>query len=90
MGAGGEVMVEPHGHEGAFIAKGEEDALVTKKMVPDCVKSNSVAHFAFASAVAAIAVAAVFDGIKTQALLFLSLAYPAPLCLTTYAHHKYK
>ncbi|KAJ6867876.1 hypothetical protein NC651_033038 [Populus alba x Populus x berolinensis] len=34
MGAGGEVMVEPHGHEGAFIAKGEEDALVTKKMVP--------------------------------------------------------
>lgn len=34
MRVGGEVMVEPHGHEGAFIAKGEEDALVTKKMVP--------------------------------------------------------
>jgi len=25
MGVGGEVMVEPHRHEGAFIAKGEED-----------------------------------------------------------------
>jgi len=25
MRVGGEVMVEPHRHEGAFIAKGEED-----------------------------------------------------------------
>ncbi|RAL40596.1 hypothetical protein DM860_006666 [Cuscuta australis] len=28
------VVVEPHRHEGVFIAKGKEDALVTKNMVP--------------------------------------------------------
>jgi hypothetical protein len=28
MRVGGEVMVEPHRHEGAFIAKGEEDVVL--------------------------------------------------------------
>ncbi len=27
-------MIEPHRHEGVFIARGKEDALVTKNMVP--------------------------------------------------------
>ncbi|KMT14511.1 hypothetical protein BVRB_4g072830 [Beta vulgaris subsp. vulgaris] len=31
---GAKVMVEPHRHKGVFIAKGKEDALVTKNMVP--------------------------------------------------------
>ena len=31
---GVQVMVEPHRHEGIFIARGKEDALVTKNMVP--------------------------------------------------------
>jgi hypothetical protein len=29
-----QVIVEPHRHEGIFIARGKEDALVTKNMVP--------------------------------------------------------
>merc|ERR1712223_1960894 len=34
MGGGGKkVVVEPHGHAGVFIARGKEDALVTKNMV---------------------------------------------------------
>merc|ERR1719197_294249 len=33
-GAGNKVVVEPHRHEGCFIAKGKEDALVTKNLVP--------------------------------------------------------
>ena len=28
------MVVEPHRHEGVFIAKGKEDALVTKNLVP--------------------------------------------------------
>jgi len=31
---GAKVVVEPHRHEGVFIAKGKEDALVTKNLVP--------------------------------------------------------
>ncbi|KAI4351684.1 hypothetical protein L6164_006020 [Bauhinia variegata] len=31
---GSKVVVEPHRHEGIFIAKGKEDALVTKNLVP--------------------------------------------------------
>ncbi|XP_043695938.1 rRNA 2'-O-methyltransferase fibrillarin 2-like isoform X2 [Telopea speciosissima] len=34
MKGGSRVVVEPHRHEGVFIAKGKEDALVTKNMVP--------------------------------------------------------
>jgi rRNA 2'-O-methyltransferase fibrillarin len=29
-----QVIVEPHRHEGIFIARGKEDALVTKNFVP--------------------------------------------------------
>merc|ERR1719327_85899 len=32
--AAAKVVVEPHRHEGVFIAKGKEDALVTKNLVP--------------------------------------------------------
>ncbi|KAE8681463.1 rRNA 2'-O-methyltransferase fibrillarin [Hibiscus syriacus] len=31
---GSKVVVDPHRHEGVFVAKGKEDALVTKNMVP--------------------------------------------------------
>ncbi|OVA04106.1 Fibrillarin [Macleaya cordata] len=34
MKGGSKVMVEPHRHQGVFIAKGKEDALVTKNMIP--------------------------------------------------------
>ncbi|XP_073273575.1 rRNA 2'-O-methyltransferase fibrillarin 1-like [Primulina huaijiensis] len=34
MKGGSRVIVEPHRHEGVFIAKGKEDALCTKNMVP--------------------------------------------------------
>ncbi|CAL0306006.1 unnamed protein product [Lupinus luteus] len=34
MKGGNKVVVEPHRHEGIFIAKGKEDALVTKNLVP--------------------------------------------------------
>ncbi|GAA0168023.1 RNA processing factor [Lithospermum erythrorhizon] len=34
MKGGSKVIVEPHRHEGVFIAKGKEDALCTKNMVP--------------------------------------------------------
>lgn len=34
MKGGSKVLVEPHRHEGVFIAKGKEDALVTKNLVP--------------------------------------------------------
>ncbi|XP_015888510.1 rRNA 2'-O-methyltransferase fibrillarin 2 [Ziziphus jujuba] len=34
MKGGSKVVVEPHRHEGVFIAKGKEDALVTKNLVP--------------------------------------------------------
>ena len=33
MGAGKKVVIEPHRHAGVFIARGKEDALVTKNMV---------------------------------------------------------
>ncbi|XP_061574136.1 rRNA 2'-O-methyltransferase fibrillarin-like [Cololabis saira] len=33
FGAGRKVMIEPHRHEGVFICRGKEDALVTKNMV---------------------------------------------------------
>lgn len=28
------VIIEPHRHEGVFVARGKEDLLVTKNMVP--------------------------------------------------------
>ncbi|PIA34222.1 hypothetical protein AQUCO_03800068v1 [Aquilegia coerulea] len=34
MKGGSKVVVEPHRHEGVFIAKGKEDALVTRNLVP--------------------------------------------------------
>lgn len=34
MKGGSKVVVEPHRHDGVFIAKGKEDALVTKNLVP--------------------------------------------------------
>ncbi|KAL9270070.1 rRNA 2'-O-methyltransferase fibrillarin 1-like protein [Drosera capensis] len=34
MRGGSKVVVEPHRHEGVFIARGKEDALVTKNLVP--------------------------------------------------------
>ncbi|XP_028773157.1 mediator of RNA polymerase II transcription subunit 36a [Neltuma alba] len=34
MKGGSRVVIEPHRHEGIFIAKGKEDALVTKNLVP--------------------------------------------------------
>ncbi|XP_028090787.1 uncharacterized protein LOC114290974 [Camellia sinensis] len=34
MKGGSKVVAEPHRHEGVFIAKGKEDALCTKNMVP--------------------------------------------------------
>jgi len=34
MKGGAKVVVQPHRHEGVFIAKGKEDALVTRNMVP--------------------------------------------------------
>lgn len=33
MGGGKKVVIEPHRHQGVFIARGKEDALVTKNMV---------------------------------------------------------
>ncbi|KAL6764184.1 Fibrillarin [Haematococcus lacustris] len=34
MGGGAKVVVEAHRHEGVFIARGKEDALVTRNLVP--------------------------------------------------------
>jgi rRNA 2'-O-methyltransferase fibrillarin len=34
MRGGSKVVVEPHRHGGVFIAKGKEDAIVTKNLVP--------------------------------------------------------
>lgn len=34
MKGGAKVIVEQHRHEGVFIAKGKDDSLVTKNMVP--------------------------------------------------------
>lgn len=34
MKAAAKVVIEPHRHEGIFIARGKEDALVTKSMAP--------------------------------------------------------
>ncbi|ERM99715.1 hypothetical protein AMTRI_Chr11g101840 [Amborella trichopoda] len=34
MRGGIKVLIEPHRHEGVFVAKGKEDALVTKNLVP--------------------------------------------------------
>jgi Fibrillarin len=34
MKGGAKVTVVPHRHDGVFLAKGKEDALVTKNMVP--------------------------------------------------------
>lgn len=33
-GGGKTVVIEPHRHEGVFIARGKEDALVTRNLVP--------------------------------------------------------
>ena len=34
MRGGKKVVVEPHRHNGVFIARGKEDALVTKNLTP--------------------------------------------------------
>ena len=34
MRGGKKVVIEPHRHEGVFICRGKEDALVTRNMVP--------------------------------------------------------
>jgi len=34
MKGGAQTVVEPHRHSGVFIARGKEDALVSKNMVP--------------------------------------------------------
>ena len=34
MRGGRKVVIEPHRHEGVFICRGKEDALVTRNMVP--------------------------------------------------------
>lgn len=34
MKGGSRVVVQPHRHDGVFVAKGKEDALCTKNMVP--------------------------------------------------------
>ena len=34
MKGGAKVIIEQHRHEGVFVAKAKEDALVTKNMVP--------------------------------------------------------
>ena len=34
MRGGKQVVIEPHRHEGIFIARGKEDALVTRNSVP--------------------------------------------------------
>lgn len=34
MKGGSNVVIEQHRHEGVFIARGKEDALVTKNLVP--------------------------------------------------------
>lgn len=34
MGGGKTVVIEPHRHQGVFIARGKEDALVTRNMCP--------------------------------------------------------
>lgn len=34
MRGGSKVVVQPHRHDGVFVAKGKEDALCTKNMVP--------------------------------------------------------
>ena len=36
MKGGSKVTIEAHRHEGIFIARGKEDALVTKNMVRVC------------------------------------------------------
>jgi len=33
MGGGKNVIIEPHRHPGVFVARGKEDALVTRNMV---------------------------------------------------------
>lgn len=40
MKGGSRVVVEPHRHEGVFVAKGKEDALVTKNLVPGLAVYN--------------------------------------------------
>ena len=39
MRGGAKVAVEPHRHAGVFIARGKEDALVTKNLVPGEIQS---------------------------------------------------
>ena len=34
MRGGAKVVVQPHRHDGVFIARGKEDALVTRNLVP--------------------------------------------------------
>lgn len=40
MKGGSKVVVEPHRHDGVFIAKGKEDALCTKNLVPGVAVYN--------------------------------------------------
>jgi rRNA 2'-O-methyltransferase fibrillarin len=34
MGGGAKVVVEPHRHKGVFIARGKEDAIATRNLIP--------------------------------------------------------
>ena len=43
MKGGSNVVIEQHRHEGVFIARGKEDALVTKNLVPG-VRSAALQH----------------------------------------------
>ena len=43
MKGGSKVAIEAHRHEGVFIARGKEDALVTKNLVRRCLTSRSAA-----------------------------------------------
>jgi rRNA 2'-O-methyltransferase fibrillarin len=58
MRGGRKVVLEPHRHPAVFIAKGKEDALVTRNMVPGeavygekriSVEVRAHAHFVFVS-----------------------------------------
>ena len=45
MRGGRKVVVEPHRHSGVFIARGKEDALVTKNLTPgDTVRRVSISQ----------------------------------------------
>ena len=47
MRGGKKVVVEPHRHSGVFIARGKEDALVTKNLTPGDTVSISAYRIFF-------------------------------------------